>query len=166
MKTTSLLAVLAALLTTTGLGAKEKRVPAPAGVLPLIVVESVSMPGNAYSDFDRLDIAFQKVAKQRKWPVKIVTDRMAAGVPDYLTELDVKLQPLRELVPGEFIFRAWTSVYVDGKMTDLQVVTYRHSYRAAENMEDTLEKVFEGGARAIADKVEPLLFPDLHKETK
>jgi hypothetical protein len=167
MKTTPLLIVLAAaLLAAVNLGAKEKRIPAPAGVLPLIVVESVSIPGNAYSDFERLDVAFQKVAKQRKWPVKVVTDRMASGVPDYLTELDVSLMPLRQQVPGEFWFRAWTSVYVDGKKTDLDVITFRYTYRVAENMEDTLEKVFEGGAHAIADKVEPLLFPDLHQEKK
>jgi hypothetical protein len=164
MKIRSLLSVLVALAAGAA-HAKEApaRVAPPEGVLPVIVLESLHQPGNAYTAFDRLDLGFQKVVKERKWPLKVVSDRMADGIPDYLTEVEISLQPLRQRSPGEYAFRAWTVVYVDGKKHDLGIIHYDYHYRIGRDFDDEMDEVFVAGARAIAEKIEPLLFPDLNK---
>jgi len=138
------------------------RIPAPEGVLPVNITEmTVGNTGSAYTDFDRLDLALQAVAKERKWPRKIVAERFAAGTDDYLTELRISLQRVRQEIPGEYLYRAWTTLWIDGKEHKLDVISASYSYRMGENMDDVLDKVFRAGAKATANKIEPLLFPDL-----
>ena len=129
--------------------------------LHLTIVEPVGAIGNAFTDFDRLDLAFQYVAQQRKWPVKIAAERLAGGSPDYDPEVRITLQSVR-LDPGnDYVFRAWTTLILGGKKTDFGIVTYHYAARLGQNQEDRYQEIFRGGAAAIADKIEPLLFPDL-----
>jgi hypothetical protein len=159
--------ILAALLAANGAAAKEiVRVPAPEGVLPVSITEAVGTIGGAYTDFDRLDLALQAVAKERQWPVKIAAERFAAGTPDYLTELRISLQRVRQEMPGEYVYRAWTTLWIDGKEHKLSVITATYSFRMGENMDDVLNKVFLAGAKATAHKIEPLLFPELPAKKK
>ena len=156
--------LLAILLWVTGTAAAKEvtRIPAPEGVLPVSITEmTVGNLGSAYTDFDRLDLALQAVAKERKWPLKIAAERFAAGTPDYLTELRISLQRVRQEIPGEYIYRAWTTLWLDGKEHKFDVISASYSYRMGENMDDVLDKVFLAGAKATANKIEPVLFPDL-----
>jgi len=166
----SLFLLLAATWLAAGTAAAKEvvRVPAPAGVLPIVITEgTLGNTGNAYSDFDRLDMAFRAVAKERNWPVKTVAERFASGTPDYLTELRISLFPrVNQEVPGEYFYRAWTTLWIDGKEYNFKVITASYSYRMGENMDDVMEKVFRKGANATADKIESLLFPDLPKPEK
>jgi hypothetical protein len=128
--------------------------------LALVVVENLQRnPSSAITDFHRLDLAFEHVAKQRKWPVTIAAERFAANTPKHDTELRVFLQPLDEETSGDLTFRSWVILTVKDQKHDFGVVTFRHYPRLGENWEDTLEKVFRGAAQAIAGKVEPILFP-------
>ena len=129
--------------------------------LHVSVVESVSSPGNAYTDFDRFDLGLQREAAQRKWPVKINAERLAGNTPDYPTELRVTLQRVRREPIEDYIFRAWVILVIDGKKQDFGIVTYHYSGRLNQNPDDTYQNVFRGGAAAIADKIEPILFPEL-----
>jgi len=104
------------------------------------------------------------VAKERHWPVKIAAERFAAGTPDYLTELTISIRRVEREMPGEFVYRAWTTLWIDGKKHDFQVITASYAFRMGENMDDILDKVFRAAAKKTADKVEPLLFPDLKKK--
>ena len=126
--------------------------------LVIVVVDTLQNQSSAITDFDRLDMAFQKVARQRKWPFKIKAERFAANTPDHETELHIVTQPLRRETPVDLTFRAWMTLTIEGKKHDLGIVTYRYHPRIGENMEDTLEKVFEGAAHTTALKIEPLLF--------
>jgi len=169
MNIRSFLCLAVTLLAAGVATAKEKivRIPAPDGVLPVVITEmTVGNSGNAYSDYDRLAYALERVAKERKWPVKISTDRFASNAPDYLTELRISLQRIRQEIPGEYLYRAWTSLLIDGKEHDFKIVSYSYRYRMGENMEDILDKSFLGGAKVTAEKIEPLLFPELKKEKK
>jgi hypothetical protein len=159
---------LAVTLLAAGAGpAKEiVRVPAPEGVLPVVITESLGNSGNAYSDYNRLAYALERVAEDRKWPLKISAERVASNAPDYLTELRISLQRLRQEIPGEYLYRAWTTLTIDGKDHDLGIVSYSYAYRTGENMDDVMDKSFLGGAKATAAKIEPLLFPDLKKDKK
>ena len=130
-------------------------------VLHVSVVESVSAPGNAYTDFDRFDLGLQRVAAQRNWPVRISAERLAGNTPDYPTELRVTLQRVRREPIEDYIFRAWVTLVIDGKKQDFGIVTYHYSARLNQNPDDTYQDVFRGGAAAIADKIEPVLFPEL-----
>ncbi len=163
------LGLLALLFATLSLGAaaedpaKPAKEPDNRPVLAIVVSENLQNQGSAFTDFDRIDIAIHEVAKKRNWPVKIVADRFAAGVPDYETEVRIFSQPVRRDTPAELVFRAWTSLYIKGKKTDFGIVEYRHYPRLGENMNDTLEKVFLGYANVLADKLEPILFPKTDK---
>lgn len=161
---------LVAALFATGVASAKKeivRIPAPEGILPVVVTEmTVGNTGNAYGDYERLAYALERVAKERKWPVKIAAEKIAANVPDYQTELRISLQRLRQEIPGEYLYRAWTNVTINGKDHDLGIVSYGYRYRMGENMDDVLDKSFLGGARATAEKIEPLLFPELKNHKK
>jgi len=160
---------LAVTLLAAGVAAAKEivRIPAPDGVLPVVITEmTLGNSGNAYSDYDRLAYALERVSKERKWPLKVSAEKVASNAPNYLTELRISLQRVRQEVPGEFLYRAWTSLTIDGKDHDLGIVSYRYNYRMGENMDDVMDKSFLGGAKATAEKIEPLLFPDLNAKKK
>ncbi len=127
--------------------------------LAIVVVDSLLYQQGAITDFDRLDMAFQHVARQRNWPLRIAAERFAANTPAHETELRIFSQPLREETLGDITFRGWMSLTLRGKTHDLGIITYRYYVRPGENLEDMLEKVFRGAANAAAEKIEPLLFP-------
>ncbi len=162
MKTKALLLLSAVTLLTAKAWAKEPvRVPAPAGVLPVIITEALSDNiGSAFTDFDRLDLALQKVVQERQWPVKIAAEKFAGNTPDYLTERQITLQRVRQETPGEYMYRGWTTVWVNGRKHDLGIITARYNYRLNEQYDSAMEKLFRSAAQATADKIEPLLFPE------
>lgn len=139
--------------------------PADKPVLALVVVTALAPSDytGAYTDFDRLDLAFQDVAQRRHWPVKIVAERFAANTPPHALELRVFLQPIYQDLSGEFSFRAWMTLHVHGTKHDFGIILYRRDVRPGEPMDDFLEKIFRGAADAAAAKIEPVLFPDLAK---
>jgi hypothetical protein len=132
--------------------------------LAIVVVEPLQSKGGAITDFDRLDMAFQQIAKQRKWPVTIKAERFAANSPEYDTELRIFTQPLREETYGDLTFRGWMTLTVNGTKHDFGMVTFRYYPRFAEHTDGVLDKVFLGGAKAGADKIEPILFPELKRK--
>jgi len=127
--------------------------------LAIIVAESLGLRNNSFDDFIRLDIAFSRVAEERKWPVQIVAERFAANVPDYETELSIFLQPLRQLLPGEYTLRGWMTLTVRGEKHDFGIVKFDYRPRLGEPSDRFLEAIFLGLANAAADEVEPILFP-------
>lgn len=133
--------------------------PAPVRELALVVIEPIGSHGGAITAFDRLDIAFTDVVKQRKWPVKLVAERFAANTPDHETELRVFYKELREDVPGERTIRAWMTLTDRGQKHDFGMVVFRYSPRLGEPFDQMIEKMFLGLANAGADKISPLLFP-------
>src|SRR6187399_3216052 len=81
---------LAVTLLAAGVAAAKEivRIPAPDGVLPVVITEmTLGNSGNAYSDYDRLAYALERVSKERKWPLKVSAEKVASNAPDYLTEL-------------------------------------------------------------------------------
>lgn len=134
--------------------------------LAVVVSESLGNAGSAVTEYTRLDLAFQKMLKKRNWPVKIVTDRFAANTPDHDTEIQIFCQPLRREPTLELVFRGWVTLQAKGKKHDFGLVTYRYNIRLGEADDETIDKVYLGAANAIADKVEPLLFPELKADAK
>ena len=141
------------------------RKPSPVQELALVVVTSVDHGdngnGGAYTDFDRLELAFRELAKRRHWPVKIVAERFAANVPAHELELRVYLQPVRQDLPRQFTFRGWMTLMDRGTKHDLGVIVHRQEPRPFESMDDFLEKLMLGAAETAAGKIEPILFPQL-----
>jgi hypothetical protein len=147
------------LLTVSGALAETKGATQPLPELAIVVVDTVHRNQGAIGDFDRIDIAFQRVAKQRKWPVKIAAERFAANTAAHDPELRIFDQPLREETLDDLTFRGWMTLSVNGTKHDFGIVTFRYYRRAGEQLEDALEKVFRGAANVAADKIEPILFP-------
>jgi hypothetical protein len=167
MKSKPALLIVAVLLAACSVKAKEvARVPAPEGVLPVVITEAVGSMGNAFTDYDRLDVALKKVAKERNWPLQLSIEKFASNTLAYETELNINIQYVRQQIPGEYLYRGWTSLWLNGKFHDFKIVEFRYNYRAGEPTDRSLEKLFLGAAKTIADKIEPLLFPDLKKEKK
>jgi hypothetical protein len=139
-------------------GAETAATVQPIRELAVVVIDNVQKP-SAITDFDRIDMAFQHVAKQRKWPVKIVAERFASNLPEYDAELRVFNQRVREETSGDLTFRGWMILTVNGTKHDFGMVTFRYYRRAGENMDDVLDKIFRGAAGVAADKIEPILLP-------
>jgi hypothetical protein len=135
-------------------------------VLHVTVIEALTASGNAYTDFNRFETGFQKAVKQRKWPTKVSVERFAGNTPDYATELRITLQRVRRDPIEDYVFRAWAILVVNGQKHDFGIVTSHYNARLGENFDDVLDKSFGGGAAAIAEKVEPVLFPELNPKKK
>ena len=161
--------LLLALGASAATAAAESASPPPPEkpVLALVVVtalaQSSEAPPGAYSDFDRLDLAFQDVAQRRHWPVRIVAERFAANTPAHPLELRVFLQPVTNYLPGEFDFRAWMTLNDHGTKHDFGMIVHREDLRAGEDVNDFLERLFHRAAEVAAKKIEPILFPQLAK---
>ena len=155
-------ALYARLVVALGLALLVTRAPSaetlPVPELALVVVDAVQRQQGAITDFDRIDLAFTHVAKQRKWPVKIVAEQFTASTAAHDTELRVFNQPLREETSGDLTFRGWMTLTVGGTKHDFGMITYRYYRRAGEPSEDVFEKVFRGAAQVAAEKIEPILF--------
>lgn len=122
--------------------------------LVIVVVDNLQLR----SGCDRIDQAFQNVAKQRKWPVPVTAERLTANTPVYPLELRIFFQGINEFITGEYTFRAWMTLVVRGVKHDLGIVSYRYSVRQWEDNHDMYDKIFRGAANAAADKIEPLIF--------
>ena len=156
----------ALLLTAATTHAKDAaKVPDDLPKLPIVVIENLQRQRGAITAFDRLDLAFQQVARQRKWPMAIAAERFASNTPAHETELRIFTQPLRKDTPGELTFRGWMILTVQGVKHDFGIISFRYSMRPFEQGEDVLDKIFLGAANTAADKIEPLLFrePDAPK---
>ena len=134
---------------------------APTRELVIVVVDSIQQRPGAITDFDRIDMAFQYVAKQRKWPIKLKAERFADNSEPHAIELKINNQRPREETQGDLTYRGWMTLTVDGTKHDFGIIKYQHYRRAGENMDDELEKVFRGAANVAAGKIEPILFPEL-----
>lgn len=162
MKTPLIFALVATalLLPATTQAAKGKdKVPDDRPKLGIIISESVGFRTPSIDDFIRLDIAFSRVAKERKWPVQIAMERFAANVPEYENEVTIFTQPIRQELPGEYTLRGWTTLTIAGKKHDFGIVKFDYRPRLGEWTDSWLEKFFLGFANAVADKIEPVLFP-------
>lgn len=158
---TRLPALLVSLLLAAGVSYAKPAATAPDDrpILSIVVVDSLLYQQGAITDFDRLDLAFASIAKERKWPVQIKAERFAANTPAHETELRIFNQPLREETLGDVTFRGWMTLTVRGRKHDFGIITFRYYVRPGENLDDMLEKVFRGAANAAAEKIEPILFP-------
>jgi hypothetical protein len=165
MKAKSCLLLLAtALLAANPARAADKAQADDKPALHVSVIESVSTHGNAFTDFDRLDLALQYVAGQRQWPVKIDASRLAGNTPEHAIELRVTLLPIRREPIEDYVLRAWVTLVIEGKKRDFGILTAHYSARLGEDLDDIYEKTFRVSAAAIADKIEPVLFPNLKKD--
>ena len=135
--------------------------PQEMGELAIVVVDAVNKQQGAITDFDRIDMAFTRVAEERGWPVTIKAERFAANTPAHETELRIFNRPVRQETPGDLVFRGWVTLTVDGTKHDFGMILYRYYLRAGEHMDDVLDKVFLGAANVTADKIEPILFPGI-----
>lgn len=126
--------------------------------LAIVVIDNLRDRRSIFTEFDRIDLAFQKVAKQRKWPVAIAAERLTAQTPVHPLELRIFYQGLREYIGNEFTFRAWMTLVVRGVKHDLGIVSFRYTIRMWENNDEMYDKIFRGAANAAADKIEPLIF--------
>lgn len=133
--------------------------PAERPKLAIVVVETLQDQRGAITAFDRLDLAFQHVARERKWPVTIAAERFAANTPEHETELRIFNQPLHRDIPGELTFRGWMVLTVKGEKHDFGIISYRYNPRPFEDPEVILEHIYRGVAKTVAEKIEPLLFP-------
>lgn len=150
----------ALLLPAVACAADEVAAPTEAKAqLAIIVSESVGFRSRPIDDYIRLDIAFTKTAKERKWPVEIVMERFAAGLPDYDREVTIFTQPIRQEIPGEFTMRGWVTLKTNGKKHDFGIVKVDFRPRLGEQMDDALQKLADRYAGAVGDKIEPILFP-------
>ena len=139
----------------------ETAPPQPTRELAIVVVDAVNKQQGAITDFDRIDMAFTRLAKERDWPVTIKAERFAANTPAHETELRIFNRPVRQETPGDLVFRGWVTLTVDGTKHDFGMIMYRYYLRAGEHMDDVLDKVFLGAAKVAADKIEPILFPSI-----
>lgn len=137
--------------------AKESVPPKPK--LDIVVVENLDSAGGADSEFARLGVAFDQMARERRWPVEIAMHRFAANNPSFARELRIYTQPVDREVPGEDRFRAWVLLIVDGKKQDLGIVSHRFYPRPGRDAEAETERYYRGAARAIGARIEPILFP-------
>jgi len=149
------------LMATAATRAETTATPEPVQELYIVVVDNLQTPRGAITDFDRIDMAFQKVAKQRKWPVKVIAERFAANTAPHPLELRVYNQPLRQESPGDLTFRGWMTLTVGETKHDFGVLKHQYYRRAGEATDDVLDKVFLGAANVAADKIQPILFPQL-----
>jgi len=134
--------------------------PAAPQELAVVVVDSLGGAHGAITAFDRLDIAFTNVAKQRKWPIKIVAERFAANTPSHTTELRIFYKGIRADTPDEMVFRAWVTFADPSVKKDFGIIAFHYYPRPGEQQDDVLDKIFLGAANAIADNIEPILFPE------
>ena len=159
----TLLSLVFASLFLGGLSARAESTTTaePGRELAVVVVENLHRQRGAITDFDRIDMALQKIAKQRNWPVKIAAERFASNTPARDTELRIYPQPLREETSGDLTFRGWVTLTVNGTKHDFGIIKYQYYRRIGEHLDDVLDKVFLGACNVAADKIEPILFPEL-----
>jgi hypothetical protein len=146
-------------VSTVASGADSRTESSGQRELAIVVVDTLQQQQGAITDFDRIDMAFQDVAKRRKWPVKIKAERLTANMAAHDIELRIFNQPLREETSGDLTFRGWMTLMVNGTKHDFGIVMFQYYPRAGEQSEDVLEKVFRGVANNAAKKIEPILFP-------
>lgn len=127
--------------------------------LAIVVVEDLERDFGAVADFDRIDMAFQQVAKARNWPVTIRTERLTARTKDHPIELRIYQLPFLNEMPGELTYRGWMTLKIHGKKHDFGIITFRYRPRSLERGDDIVMKLFCGAADAVVPRLEPLLFP-------
>jgi hypothetical protein len=159
--------LLALLLTPIGAAlpfatAAESAASAPDAAtreLVVSIVEPVDRrpgEGELYNRFARV---FTTEFEAREWPLKLRTERFGANSPDYPIDLRVFLQPIRQELPDRWTFRAWVKLTLDGQPHDFGIVRADITPRAAQPMDDVLDRLVQQAARRITDKLTPLLFP-------
>jgi hypothetical protein len=154
--------LLLALGLVAGAPAPAQNAPAAAPApreLTLVVVESLDRHADRPGEFDRIDIVFTKVFEKRKWPVKISAERFAANTPSHDIELRMFYQGIHPELPGDETFRAWMVLDDHGTKHDFGIIKFRYYPRPLETREDVLENTLRGAANAVANKIEPILFP-------
>ncbi|HVZ63126.1 MAG TPA: hypothetical protein VG936_00955 [Lacunisphaera sp.] len=153
------LPLLAAALVVFATAARAAEPPPAKPVLPVVVVEYLQYTNGAITDFDRLELALQEVARERHWPVTIAAERFAANTATRETELRIFPRRLREEFRLDLTFRGWVILTVQGVKHDFGIVTATYYPYPGESTDTAIEKAFRRAALAIADKVEPVLFP-------
>jgi len=148
-----------------GVAASSRAQSAPTKPVPneltLVIVESAQNGSIKSPEYDRIARVFTDVFEERKWPVKIKDERLAANAPEHELELRVYDQGIKHDTPEDITFRAWMILFDRGNKRDMGVMRFSFSPRAGESMDETLDKVVAGAARMAADRIEPVLFPDL-----
>lgn len=157
--TRSLLVLLVGTLCTLARAVDAPKAPDPRPELTIVVVESLDANTSRINAFDRIARMFTETFEQRQWPVKIETERFAANQPLHPIELKVFFQRIAEEIQGELTFRGWMTLEANGAKHDFGVIRARYSYRAAEDMNERLDRVTQAAAVMAADKIERILFP-------
>jgi len=156
------LAPAAVLALETGKSATDAVLPATPdhqSELVIVVVEPGADPGNAFTNVDRMAIAFRDLAQKRHWPLRVTVTRLAANQGPADPELRISNERLSGDRPGELTYRGWMSLTAGGKRHDFGLVTVRYSTRPGEQTLDSLRQVFVAVAVAAAERIEPILFP-------
>lgn len=153
--------LLSSLAVVLPLAAAKDKQPEPTDVLGVVITEPLRSRGQDDDDYNRLALAFETLGRRRGWPVKVEVERFAANNTVRDKELRVVTQSLRQVVPGTMEYRAWVTLVVGGQKHDFGVLRHDYMIRPGERTDLMLDRIFLGFAAAAADKIEPILFPQL-----
>lgn len=134
--------------------------PPPAPPQTLHVLISAPLQGGSLGNlYNRVAADYGAVFRHRRWPLKISLEEFGGGPFHDRLELDVFVERIRQWLPGELTYAAWTTLTIDGRKHDLGIIQYVYERRAHEEPDISLDNAVKGGALATAAKIEPLLFP-------
>ncbi|HEY3754921.1 MAG TPA: hypothetical protein VGL42_02115 [Opitutaceae bacterium] len=158
------LALCAALVGASSGFGQERQQPPPA---PPTLHVLISPPlGRSVQREDNLYEAvagnFGYVFRHRKWPIAISIEEFGGRKKPDRLELELLMQPIKQWLPGELSFSAWTTLRIDQRSYDLGVIRYTYDHAPFEQPDRTFDNLIQGAANATADKIEPLLFPKGH----
>lgn len=142
--------------------AAESAAPAATGnarELVVTVVEPVDGRRGDADLYNRFARVFTTEFEARAWPLELRIERFGANSPDQPIDLRVFLQPVRQELPDQWTFRAWVKLTIDGQDHDFGILRSDLTPRPLQNMDDVLDRLAQGAARRILDKVAPVLFP-------
>lgn len=158
-----LLAIGGALLAAaTGFGqtaAPTPPPPPPSAPQTLHVLISAPLGRGGENLYDRVAADYGYVFRHQKWPLKISMEEFGGGHYHDPLELDVFVERIRQWLPHEWTFAAWTTLKIGNQKHDLGIIQYVYDRPAFEQPDISLDNLVQGAARATAKKIEPFLFP-------
>ena len=110
-------------------------------------------------NFEFFKHAFETLEEERKWPVKFVVQRHLANLPRYDQEVTIHMQ-YRGYAGGKPTMRGWVDLNAHGEKQDFGIISVsQEDPRRGEDEEKYEDKFYLAFANAVADRIEPILFP-------
>lgn len=127
--------------------------------LVVTVVEPIDGRRSDADLYNRFARVFTTEFEARQWPLKLRIERFGANSPDHPIDLRVFLQPIRQELPEQWTFRAWVKLTADGHVHDFGIIRSDFTPRPLQAMDEVLDRLVQGAARRITDKLAPVLLP-------